>query len=117
MKDTAVLFIIACVFIALVVTQTAISTSDTISVTIRENENSFDSEVYETSSTVKIELININTATEDLLCNLVGIGEVKAESIVHYREEHGPFTSVEDLLNVHGIGQATLEKLRPYITV
>ena len=61
--------------------------------------------------------ININTATVEELQTLQGIGEQKAGDIVHYREENGPCSRVEDLLKVSGIGPKTLEDLRPLITV
>ena len=60
--------------------------------------------------------INLNTADAELLMELPGIGEVLAERIVEYREEHGPFTSVNELLNIKDIGESRLEKLLPYIT-
>lgn len=56
--------------------------------------------------------VNINTATAEQLQNLQGIGEVKAERIVKYRQEHGNFQSVEELKEVKGIGQGTLAKLK-----
>lgn len=62
-------------------------------------------------------LININRATARELEQLPGIGPSKATAIIQYREEHGPFSDVQQLLNVTGIGQKTLEKLLPYITV
>ena len=62
-------------------------------------------------------IININTATVEELQTLRGIGEQKAGDIVHYREENGLFSRVEDLLKVSGIGSKTLEDLRPLITV
>jgi competence protein ComEA len=61
--------------------------------------------------------ININTATAAELDELNGIGPSKAEAIVRYREENGPFTAVEDLLEVPGIGEKTLEQFREQITV
>lgn len=61
--------------------------------------------------------VNINTATVEELQTLSGIGEVKAERIVAYRKNNGPFKSVEDLLNVPGIGQATLDTIRNSVTV
>ncbi len=61
--------------------------------------------------------ININTATAAELTALPGIGEVKAQRIVDYREENGAFVSVEQLTDVNGIGEKTLEKLRDYVTV
>jgi competence protein ComEA len=63
------------------------------------------------------DLININTGTIDQLETLPGIGEVLAQRIIDYREENGPFGSVEDLLDVSGIGDATLADLKPHITV
>ena len=62
-------------------------------------------------------LINLNSATADQLETLPGIGEVLASTIVQYREEHGPFTSVEQLVDVSGIGEVTLEELRDLVTV
>ncbi len=61
--------------------------------------------------------IDINRAEPWLLEALPGIGEVKAQAIVDYRNEHGPFKRIEDLLKVSGIGPATLEKIKDYITV
>lgn len=62
-------------------------------------------------------VINLNTATLEELDALPGIGETTANAILAYRDENGPFQSVEDLLNVEGIGERTLERLRPLITV
>ena len=62
-------------------------------------------------------LININTATAGQLTELSGIGDVKAAAIVEYRERHGNFSSVDELLNVSGIGEKTLDNIRAYITV
>lgn len=62
-------------------------------------------------------LVNINRASASELEQLPGIGPSKAMAIIQYREEHGPFSDVQQLLNVSGIGQKTLEKLLPYITV
>lgn len=62
--------------------------------------------------------VNINTATaEELDEALPGIGETKAKRIVEYREAAGGFDSVDELLNVSGIGEKTLENLRPYCRV
>lgn len=62
-------------------------------------------------------LININTADATLLDTLPGIGSSKANAIVQYRLDHGPFARIEDLMNVSGIGQATFDGLKDQITV
>ena len=62
-------------------------------------------------------VVEINTAGPEELESLDGIGPALAQRIIDYREEHGPFQSAEDLLEVKGIGEATLEKLRDHITV
>lgn len=59
--------------------------------------------------------VNINIATVEELMTLPGIGEVLAGRIVVYREEHGAFESVEELLNVSGIGEKKLEAIRDLI--
>lgn len=61
--------------------------------------------------------LNLNAATASQLQELPGVGEVLAQRIVTYRDEHGPFASVDDLVNVEGIGPSLLEKLRPLVTV
>lgn len=61
--------------------------------------------------------ININTALEPELENLNGIGPSKAKAILVYREENGPFKAVEDLLNVPGIGDKSLENMREQIII
>ena len=62
--------------------------------------------------------VNINTADAATLAgSLRGIGQRKAEAIVAYRNENGPFKSVDDLVNVKGIGAKTLEQLRPMIAL
>lgn len=62
-------------------------------------------------------LVNINTATATELEALPGVGEVIAQRIVDYRTANGPFGSVDDLLEVSGIGDATLEAMRESVTV
>ena len=61
-------------------------------------------------------VININTATKEELMTLTGIGEAKAEAIISYREKT-PFTKIEDIKNVSGIGDSVYEDIKDYITV
>ena len=61
--------------------------------------------------------LDLNRATTQELTTLPGIGEVLAQRIVDYREAHGPFRSVEELIAVEGIGEGKLEKLRELVTV
>ncbi len=61
--------------------------------------------------------VNLNTAGQEELTALPGIGAAKAAAIVAYRQEHGGFSAAEELKNVSGIGDATYEKLKDRITV
>jgi competence ComEA-like helix-hairpin-helix protein len=61
-------------------------------------------------------VVNVNTATEEQLAYLPGIGPSRARAIVQSRQQQ-PFRTVQDLLRVRGIGPATLRSLRPYLTV
>ena len=62
-------------------------------------------------------LININTASESELEDLPSVGPVTAAAIIEYRTQNGPFATVDDLIDVSGIGPATLEDIRPFATV
>lgn len=61
--------------------------------------------------------VNINTADVSALKTLSGIGDSRAAAIVAYREEHGTFTCIEDIMKVSGIKQAAFEKIKDRITV
>lgn len=62
--------------------------------------------------------VNLNTADAAMLeRELLGVGAVKAKAIVDYREANGPFASVDELLEVKGIGNATLEKNRDKLSI
>jgi len=61
--------------------------------------------------------LNLNRASVEELVALPGIGEARAQAIVRWRDEHGPFRNIEALLEVRGIGQVTLERLRPHLDV
>ena len=60
-------------------------------------------------------IININTATESELQNIPGVGEVKAKSIIIYREKNGGFKKIEEIKSVDGIGEKTFEKIKEFI--
>jgi competence protein ComEA len=61
--------------------------------------------------------VNINTADAWLLSALPGIGEVRAQAIVDYRRQKGPFSDIRELLKVEGLGDTTFENIRELITV
>lgn len=64
----------------------------------------------------KTSLININKEDVEGLTKIPGIGPVTAEKIISYRDKYGPFGSEDELLNISGIGNKTLDKIRDYIT-
>ncbi len=64
-----------------------------------------------------VELININTASLDELDSLPGIGATLAQRIIDYRNENGPFTSIEEIMDVSGVGPSTFENIKDLITV
>ncbi len=70
-----------------------------------------------TSTAYAMDKININTATQYELQSLSGVGESTAEAIIQYREKNGLFKSVDDLVNVKGIGNKKIEKLSENLTV
>ena len=69
-----------------------------------------DESEYEDVSFQQSSKVRVNQATTEELETLTGIGAAKAAAIINYRDEHGPFQSVDDLLNVPGIGQKTLDQ-------
>ena len=61
--------------------------------------------------------VNINTADKTtLMTEIKGIGEKRAEAIISYRDQHGPFKSVDDLANVKGVGESIIDKNRELLT-
>ncbi len=62
-------------------------------------------------------LVSLNTATKEELMQLPGIGEAKALDIIKYREENGPFQTIEDIKNVSGIGESLFAKIKENITI
>ena len=61
--------------------------------------------------------VNINSATDDELRTVKGIGPSMSEKILNYREKNGPFKKIEDLKKVDGIGEKTYEKIKNYLTI
>ena len=75
------------------------------------------SEEEQPDSLLEGEVIDVNSAPVEDLQRLPGIGEKRAQAIVAWREEHGPFQSVDELIQVSGIGEKLLAGLRDYATV
>ncbi len=61
--------------------------------------------------------IDLNAATLDELCGLKGIGPVKAQAILDYRDSYGGFVCVEEIMEVKGIGESTYNKIKDYLYV
>lgn len=70
------------------------------------------------SEVTQTAMVNINTAdAQALAAGLKGIGQSRADDIVRYRETYGPFSSVEELVEVKGVGKSTIEKNRNVLTL
>lgn len=69
------------------------------------------------SISVAFAAVNVNTANQEELQTLNGIGPAKAKAIIDYRAKNGPFKSIEELDNVPGVGQGTLAKIRGEVTL
>ncbi|MDE7193285.1 MAG: helix-hairpin-helix domain-containing protein [Oscillospiraceae bacterium] len=73
--------------------------------------------IYFSNSSDSDLVVNINTANVRELKKLDGIGRTIAQAIIDYRTENGEFASVDELINVKGIGEVKLEKIRDHVTV
>ncbi len=63
------------------------------------------------------ELVNINTADKEMLMQINGVGEKRAEAIIEYRKANGKFKSVQELTEIKGIGQSLLDKNKDVLTI
>lgn len=81
----------------------------------RNQENSRAEELSDTG--LSDGRVNINTATEEQLCTIPGIGETRARSIITYREQNGLFATIEEIKNVSGIKEGLFKKIKEKIKV
>lgn len=82
-----------------------------------ENQGSNSTTSNDQSFSSSIQKVNINTATKEELMTLDGVGEATAEKIIAYRQEHGSFSSIEEIKEVSGIGDKKYEAIKESITV
>jgi competence protein ComEA len=68
-------------------------------------------------STAATAALNLNTATKDELVALPGIGPAKAQAIVDFRNQHGPFRSVDEVRKVKGIGEKLFTQIKPELSI
>ena len=97
--------------------QTTASASRRALLTGRVSSQAQRAQAKQRTDSKSIQPISLNRATQAELENLPGIGEQKAQAILAYRDAHGRFRTYEELLEVEGIGEATLEGLLPYLTL
>lgn len=98
-------------------TETDTEPASAPSETVTENPSILPGEVTETSADTSVPMmININTAAEEELETLPGVGEKTARAIIEYRSRT-PFTAVEDIMNVDGIGEKKFENIKSMICV
>lgn len=84
---------------------------------INDRANPFAGEGQSPAGDSSVAKVNINTASKAQLETLPGIGNVKAQNIISYRQEHGPFQSIDDLTNVSGIGEKIFEGMKDFVTI
>lgn len=68
-------------------------------------------------STAALAAVNLNSATKDELVALPGIGPSKAQAIIDYRTQNGPFRSVDEIRKVRGIGEKLFQQIKPELTI
>ena len=82
-----------------------------------ESDETFSVQAVENVSGQDDGKVNLNTASKEELLTLNGIGDVRAQAILKYREEHGEFRSIEELMEVEGIKKGTFQKLKDQIKI
>ena len=92
-------------------------TSRELQVTVQQVQESADQPVEETDTAARAAVINLNTADQEELELLPGIGPELAQRIIAYREKHGGFDTKEQIMEVEGIGEKRYSKLEYWITV
>lgn len=93
------------------------NSSSTEAATNRAKSSTAASKSSDNSATAVSYPINLNTATVEELVSIDGLGESRASAIIEYRDYLGGYTSVEQIKEISGIGDATYAKLAPYLTV
>lgn len=81
---------------------------------VNNNEQPITSQLQ--NNVIQDDIININLATLEQLKTISGIGDVKAQSIIDYREKNNGFKSIDEIKNIDGIGEKTFEKIKDKIT-
>ena len=76
-----------------------------------------DKDMQEVKATHIMEKLNVNKASVDELSSIKGIGPKKAQAIVDYRTANGDFIDLKEMIKVKGIGQSTLDKISPYLSI
>lgn len=86
---------------------------------VKDGQTIYVPSLYEATSNDEVEdgLVNINQADKDMLMTLPGIGESKADIIIQYREEHGSFETIEELMDIPGIKEGVFNKIKSLIKV